>query len=173
MLRSLQRALNKDETGRRIIEISAGPLFDEAIDDEDLASGTIYVLRSLSDHPAVAENRDVVHKIGVTSGSVKTRIVNAEHDPTFLMAKVEIVATYELYNINRTKLENLIHRFFESVRLDIQIMDRFGKPVVPREWFLVPLFVIDELVEKIKDGTVTDYRVWCKNWNVYFQAASR
>ena len=158
LLRSLQRALNKDESGRRIIEISAGPLFDEVIEDEDLASGTIYVLRSLSDHPVVAENRDVVHKIGVTGGNVKTRIINAEHDPTFLLAKVEIVATYELYNINRTKLENLIHRFFEPARLDIQIMDRFGKPVVPREWFLVPLFVIDEMVEKIKDGTVSDYQ---------------
>ena len=73
------------------------------------------------------------------------------------MADVEVVATYELYNINRTKLENLIHRIFEPARLDIEIMDRFGRPVVPREWFLVPLFVIKEAVGKIKDGTITDY----------------
>ena len=57
------------------------------------------------------------------------------------MADVEIVATYELYNINRTKLENLIHRVFDPARLDIEIKDRFGNPVIPREWFLVPLFV--------------------------------
>ena len=57
------------------------------------------------------------------------------------MADVEIVATYELFNINRTKLENLIHRIFDPARLDIEIKDRFGNPVVPREWFLVPLFV--------------------------------
>jgi hypothetical protein len=61
--------------------------------------------------------------------------------PTFLMAEVEIVATYELYNINRTKLENLIHRIFDPARLDIEIKDRFGNPVIPREWFLVPRFV--------------------------------
>ena len=73
------------------------------------------------------------------------------------MADVEVVATYELYNINRTKLENLIHRVFDPARLDIEIKDRFGNPVVPREWFLVPLFVIDEAVEQIKDGTITDY----------------
>ena len=73
------------------------------------------------------------------------------------MAKVEIVATYELYNINRTKLENLIHRIFEPGRLEIEIMDRFGRPAVPREWFLVPLFVVEEAVEKIKDGTISSY----------------
>ena len=73
------------------------------------------------------------------------------------MANVEIMATYELYNINRTKLENLIHRIFEPARLDVEIMDRFGRPVTPREWFLVPLFVINDAVEKIKDGTISKY----------------
>ena len=105
----------------------------------------------------VAKNRDVLHKIGVTSGKVERRIANAKIDPTFLMADVEVVATYELYNINRTKLENLIHRIFDAARLDIEIKDRFGNPVVPREWFLVPLFVINEAVEKIKDGTISNY----------------
>ena len=73
------------------------------------------------------------------------------------MASVEVVATYELYNINRTKLENLIHRFFEPARLDIEVMDRFGRPIVPREWFLVPLYAIDQAVEKIRDGSITSF----------------
>lgn len=157
LLRSLQRALNKDETGRRITDKSFGPLFSSENDDEDLASGTIYVLRSKSDHPAIKENRDVIHKIGVTSGSVEKRITGAKLDPTYLMADIEVVATYELYNINRTKLEHVLHKFFGSARLDIQINDRFGNPVIPREWFLVPLFIIDEVVEKIKDGTIGKY----------------
>jgi hypothetical protein len=157
LLRSLQRALYKDETSRRVSEPSAGPLFSTEADDDDLASGTIYVLRSKSDHPTVAANRDILHKIGVTGGDVGRRIANAQLDPTFLMADVEIVATYELYNINRTKLENVIHRVFDPARLDIEIKDRFGNPVVPREWFLVPVFVVDEAVERIKDGTITHY----------------
>ena len=161
LLRSLQRALNKDETGRRIVETvpgsTAGPLFSGASNSDDLASGTIYVLRSKSDNPIIAKSRDVVHKIGVTGGEVERRIVNAKIDPTFLMADVEVVATYELFNINRSKLENLIHRFLSGARLDIKIKDRFGNPVVPREWFLVPLFAIDEMVEKIKDGTIQNY----------------
>ena len=152
-----KRALNKDPAGRRIVETAAGPLFSSQADDDDLASGTIYVLRSRSDQPLVAENRELVHKIGVTGGSVEKRIANASNDATFLLADVEVVASYELFNINRSKLEKLIHRFFEPARLDIQINDRFGKPVVPREWFLVPLFVIDEMVGRIKDGTIGDY----------------
>lgn len=157
LLRSLQRALNKDETGRRITDPSAGPLFSGESQDGDLASGTIYVLRSKSDHPLISENRDVVHKIGVTGGSVEKRIDNAKLDPTFLMAEVEVVMTYELFNINRSRLENLIHKFFEPARLDIQINDRFGHPVAPREWFLTPFIAIDEAISKIKEGTIGDY----------------
>jgi hypothetical protein len=155
--RSLQRALYKDEAGRRITEPTAGPLFAGENDDGDLASGTIYVLRSKSDHPVVAANRDVLHKIGVTSGDVERRIANAKLDPTFILADVEIAATYELYNVNRSKLENLIHRIFNAAQLKIEIKDRFGNPVIPREWFLVPRFVIDEAVDRIRDGTITDY----------------
>lgn len=157
LMRSLQRALNKDEAGRRITEPDPGPLFAKNTIDGDEASGTIYVLRSKSDHPVVAKNRDLIHKIGVTNMSVVKRIAGARLQPTFLMADVEVVVTYELFNINRTKLENLIHRIFEPARLDIEIMDRFGNPVVPREWFLVPLFVVDEAVERIKDGTIAGF----------------
>jgi Meiotically Up-regulated Gene 113 (MUG113) protein len=163
LMRSLQRALHKDEAGRRITDPVAGPLFEDGplFADEsaegDLASGTIYALRSRSDHPFVAAHRDVLHKIGVTSGDVAKRIANAKLDPTFLMADIEIVATYKLYNIDRIKLENLVHRIFDAARPEIEIKDRFGQPVIPREWFLVPLFVVDEAVERIKDGTITGY----------------
>lgn len=156
-MRSLQRALNKDEAGRRITDPVAGPLFSGEYGEDDQGSGTIYVLRSKSDHPLVADNRELVHKIGVTNMKVERRVAGARLQPTFLMADVEIVATYDLYNVNRSKLENLIHRIFDPARLDIEIKDRFGNPVVPREWFLVPRFVIDEAVEKIKEGTITNY----------------
>ena len=129
-------------------------MFGNQAGDGDTESGTIYVLRSKSDHPTISANRDVIHKIGVTGGKVETRIANAKVDATFLLADVEVIATYELYNINRTKLENLIHRFFAAARVDIQINDRFGNPVRPQEWFLVPLQTIDEVVKAIQDGTL-------------------
>ncbi len=157
LLRSLQRALHRDETGRRITDPKAGPLFAGEASEGDVETGTIYVLRSKSDLPFIAENREVIHKIGVTGGKVETRLTNAKLDPTFLMAEVEVIAEYDLYNINRSKLENLLHRFFGGARLDVQIDDRFGNPVKPREWFLVPLSVIDEVVTKIQEGTIADY----------------
>ena len=157
LLRSLIRAMYKDETSRFITDADSGPLFSGDNSEDDQESGTIYVLRSLSDHPTIKVNREIVHKIGVTGGAVEKRLTNAKNDPTFLMADVEVVATYKLANINRTKLENIIHRFFGAAKLDIEIMDRFGKPVKAREWFLVPVFIIDEMVEKIKDGTVSSY----------------
>lgn len=155
--RSLQRALYKDEAGRRITDPAAGPLFAGEVEKDDFASGTIYVLRSKSENPIVAAHRDLLHKVGVTGRDVAKRIANAKLDPTFLMADVEVIATYELYNINRTKLENLIHRVFAPAQLDVEIKDRFGHPVVPREWFLVPVFVVNEAVERIKDGSITQY----------------
>ena len=76
---------------------------------------------------------------------MQRRFANAKLDPTFLMADVQVVATYELSNIKRVKLENLLHRFFEPAKLNVQLKDRMGNPIVPREWFLVPLFVSQTL----------------------------
>ena len=155
LLRSLQRALYKDEAGRRLTDPNLGPLFGETPADEDHESGTIYVLRSQSNHPYVAEHRDLIHKIGVTGGNVAARIANATNESTYLLAEVEIVATYKLVGVNRIKLENLLHRIFAPVQLELTLQDRFGKPVQPREWYLVPLNVIDDAVKKIRDGSIT------------------
>ncbi|MGB5086356.1 MAG: GIY-YIG nuclease family protein [Methylocystis silviterrae] len=157
LLRSLQRAFYDDPAARRLASPESGQLsFGGELDADDIESGTIYVLRSLSDHPYVAQHRDIIHKLGVTGGRVETRIANAEHDATYLLAKVEVVATYRLAGINRTRMENLFHRLFAPARLNITINDRFGHPVQPEEWFLVPLHVIDEAVQRIRDGSITE-----------------
>ena len=154
--RSLQRALYKDDTGRRLSDLDLGPLFGDTPEPDDIESGTIYVLRSQSSHPFVAEHRELIHKIGVTGGEVETRIAGAEKDATYLLADVEVVATYKLHNLNRTRLENIFHRLFGAAQIDLTIEDRFGHPVKPREWFLVPLHVIDEAVQHIRDGSIVD-----------------
>lgn len=171
LLRSLQRALNKDKASRRITTPDLGPLFSqsEIADDvaplfsgteaaDDLPTGSIYVLRSKSDNSFVAEHRTLIHKIGVTGGEVKSRIANAKKDPTYLLAEVEIVAEFKLANINRKKLEALLQKFFSSDRLDLELTDRFDIPVKPQEWFLVPLQAIEEAIEKIKEGTIDQFR---------------
>jgi hypothetical protein len=155
LLRSLQKALYKDESGRRLFKPDLGPLFRDTIEDGDEESGTLYVLRSLSTVPFIAEHRSVIHKIGVTGGQIQTRIANAALDPTFLLADVEIIATYKLAGINRTKIEKLLHRIFARAQIDLVINDRFGNPVKPREWFMLPLSLINEAVERIRDGSIT------------------
>jgi len=155
--RSLQRALHRDKVARLISDPTAGPLFGDAMDAEDIESGTIYVLRSHSEHPFVVEHRELIHKIGVTGSKVETRIAGAKDQSTYLLADVDVVATYKLAHINRTKLENVFHKIFASAQLDLTIEDRFGKPVKPREWFLVPLQAIDEAVNRIRDGSIADY----------------
>ena len=158
LVRSLQRALNKDKASRRISDPSLGPLFSDEEEADDLAAGYIYVLRSKSNHPFVAEHREVIHKIGLTGGEVKSRISNAKKEPTYLLADVEIVATFKLANINRKLLEGMLHKFFAAARLDLELTDRFGAKVESREWFLVPFPVIEEAIQKLMDGTISNYR---------------
>lgn len=158
LYRSLQRALRYDANSRRISDPSLGPLFSNQEEDGDQAVGYVYVLRSRSDNEFIAENRKVIHKIGITKGSVKQRVANASKDPTYLLADVEIVETYKVANLDLNRLEKLLHKFFEPARLDMQLKDRFGFDVEPREWFLVPLAVIEEAIEKLIEGTLPKYR---------------
>ena len=158
LMHSLQKRLYDDESGRRITDISMGPLFDDQPQEGDNASGVIYVCRSQSDHPLIEGNRSNIHKIGVTSKDPSHRLSGAENDPTFLFAKADLVASFELFNIKRNKLETLLHKIFASARLEVEIPDRFGKAYHPKEWFCVPLETIQDAVEKIKDGSIVDYR---------------
>jgi hypothetical protein len=157
LLRSLATELYKDENGRRITSPDAGPLFEETPQEGDTQTGVIYVVKSLSGDPEIRKLDGLLHKIGFTSGKMEVRIQNAKDDPTFLMAGVQPVTTYTLYNINKVKLEHLLHNFFAHARLDIDITDRFGKKIKPREWFLVPQDTIAEAISKLKDGTIIDY----------------
>lgn len=160
LMRSLRRALNKDEQSRRILppEPEGGSLFSGEMEGDDTVAGTIYVARSLSDDPFIAEHRDVIHKIGVTSGDPKRRIAGAKNDPTFLLADAELVAVYTLANLHRGKFERLLHRLFDAARLDVGLKDRFGAAVEPREWFLLTVAVIDDAISRIQDGSIDKLR---------------
>jgi hypothetical protein len=166
LLRSLRRALNKDENSRRIVppqleieedDSDIGPLFASTMEDGDCESGAIYVARSLSENPFVQENRELLHKIGLTTGDPEKRVSNAKKETTYLFAAVELVAVYRLANINCKAFESLLHKFLARARIDLALADRFGGKVQPREWFLVPLPVVEEVVERIKDGSISNY----------------
>lgn len=158
LLRSLQKDLSQDKSSRRVTDSALGPLFSDQEEADDQAVGYVYVLRSKSENAFIAKNRKVIHKIGITKGSVKKRVANAAKDPTYLLAEVEIVETYKVSNLDLTNLEKLLHKFFDPARLDLQLKDRFGFDVEPREWFLVPLSIVEEAIGKLIDGTLPQYR---------------
>ena len=126
------------------------------IAEVDKVTGYIYVLSSLSDDPAVKAEKNL-YKIGFTTQSVEQRIANAENDPTYLMAPVKIVATYKVVNMNSQMLEDLIHQLLMSVQFQVFVYDEHGIEHQPQEWFVVPLTVVDVIIQKIMDGTIVGY----------------
>lgn len=122
----------------------------------DKVTGYIYVLRSLSNNPSIKELNNL-YKIGFSTTSVEERIANAEKEPTYLMAPVEIIETYKIVNMNSHIFETIIHQLFNTVNLQISVTDNNGEKHKPKEWFIVPLHVINTVIEKIMDGSIIDY----------------
>lgn len=159
LMSSFRKSLNEDKTARKIDPLAPGPLFPEWEADRLNHSGTVYVARSLSSDPLISDRRGILHKIGVTSQDVFKRVADARNDPTFLLAPVEIVATYELRNLPRRKVEDLLHRFFDEARFsDLRVSDRFGKGVRPKEWFFVLPDHVGQAAKLIQDGSLHEFR---------------
>lgn len=127
------------------------------IADEDEKSGYIYILESKSCDDKIASIKNL-YKIGYSTIPVKERIKNAINEPTYLMAPVKIVSVYETYNMNTQKFEQLIHKFFGKVCLNVDIFGESGKRYTPREWFILPLEVIEQVIEFIITGEIINYR---------------
>lgn len=123
--------------------------------DKNAITGYIYVARTLSKEPSLAKIRKSAVKIGVTKNPVAVRVANAEKDPTFLFAPVDIVNTFTLHNLNPRKVEETLHAFFGEVRLKIKTKDRFGNDVSANEWFLVSPKTVSQAVEKLINGTLS------------------
>ena len=156
LLRSLAAELYKN--GRRVAEnedrLHGGA---EGISKDDDETGFIYILKSLSNTPKIQTIQNL-YKIGYSNIPVEERIKNAEHEPTYLMAPVRIVSTFQCYNLNPQKFEQLIHNFFGKTCLNLDIFDEKGNRHTPQEWFIVPLEAIEEAIEFIISGEIVDYR---------------
>ena len=157
LLRSFGAALYKDKSARAIVPKDSGPLFVEE-DSPLYKTGIVYVLRSKSEEPSIAKHREYLHKIGVTTSDVKKRVANAAKDATYLLADVEVVAEFTLYNMNLQATEKLLHAFFREAQADIQLPDRFGNMVKPKEWFFLPLSVIKEVVNILQNDDIRKYK---------------
>lgn len=158
LLQTLRKSVVGD--GYAISELqdeSDAQFFSNAdIATDDNVTGYIYVLSSLSDAPDVKEVKNL-YKIGFTTNSVEQRIANAENDPTYLMAPVKIVATYKVVNLNSQKFEDLVHQLLMAVQFQVVVYDEMGISHQPKEWFVVPLAVVDVIIRKIMDGSIVGY----------------
>ena len=141
---------NKDSIGQKFVADMSG------ITNDDVESGYIYILKSLSTDLQITEIQDL-YKIGFSTTPVKERIKNAEKDPTYLMAPVKVVATCKCYNMNPQKFEQIAHNVFGNSCLGIDIFDQSNKRHTPREWFIAPLHVIQEAIELIVSGDIIGF----------------
>jgi len=144
-----------EQNGRAVVPANHALSLDE-LGDADIETGHIYVLRSLSADPQIAGLEDL-HKIGFSRTPVSQRIKNAIHEPTYLMAPVEVVADYRVYNMRPSALERLIHRIFSDVRLNLSQVGPNGEIYNPSEWFIVPIDAIDQAIEMTINGDITDF----------------
>lgn len=158
--RSLGKALQK---GGKLItdtgESSENDLFVNAniLNEEDIQTGWIYVLKSKSTNTQIASISNL-YKIGFSSTPIDQRIKNAPNEATYLFADVAKVASYACYNRNADKLEQLLHRFFASACLDIDLFNEKGQRLLPREWFVVPFEIIEEAIELILNEDIVNYK---------------
>ena len=127
------------------------------ITDEDESNGCIYILKTQSKDPQIREIPDL-YKIGWSSISVEERTKNAVNEPTYLMAKVKIIETFKTYNVNAQKFEDLIHKFFKAAQVLIDVIDNNGTRCSPKEWYSVPLGVIEQAVELLVSGKIVNYK---------------
>lgn len=137
-------------------DIEHGFFSNNDIGEQDLVTGYIYVLRSLSEEQTIKSQQNL-YKIGFSTTAVEERIANAANEPTYLMAPVEIVASYKVVNLHSQRFEDMIHQILKPVQFHLTVFDHKGEEHHPKEWFVVPLNVVDVIIEKILDGSIVDY----------------
>ena len=160
LYRSLAKALYKD--GRIVSETNEQENSNfytnfGGITEDDTSTGYIYILKSLSKDPRI-QSLDHLYKIGFSTTKVEKRIANAKKEATYLMADVEIIAEYQVFNINPQKFEYYLHAFFGESCLDLLVADKDGKNHQPKEWFIAPLDVIQQAVELLVNGQIVNYQ---------------
>lgn len=160
LFRSLGKAIQKN--GKIVTNTDEG-IYNQlqenfnSVQEEDVQSGWIYVLKSKSGNPDI-KNLENLYKIGFSKNPVPERIKNAHKEATYLFDAVEVVATYKCYSLNVQSFENLLHRFFADVCLNVDLYDKSGNRFIPREWFVVPLNIINEVIMLLLNGNILNYK---------------
>ena len=159
MLFATLQKIMSEENGRAVTAPNESVFgnYNEALIQDDIDTGYIYVLRSLSTEPELKKYGKDFYKIGYTGGSVEKRISNAVNEPTYLCSPVQIVEKWRCTNINSKALETFLHKFLDGARIKIRVNGK-DKSQVASEWFNVPLGILEAMVPMILDGSIVNYR---------------
>ena len=155
VIRYLQNGKSVTQNADKVIEEFTETF--SGITKEDKETGHIYILTSGSKKEEIASLKNLF-KIGYSSTTVQERIKNAENEPTYLMAPVKIESSWVCYNMNARKFESLIHQFFGHTCLEVDVFDNEGKRHNPREWFIVPVDVIEQAILLIMSGEIVNFK---------------
>lgn len=153
LYRSLYKALLQD--GFEVSDIIEQTETLPEIQEDDKQNGFIYVLSSLSTDPRIASIRDL-YKIGCCAGAVSDRIKNASKEPTYLMSEVRILLAVRCYNIDIFEFEGAIHDFFSTSNVNFEVL-KDGEVHHPKEWYIVPLPIIEEAINLIVNDDIQNY----------------
>lgn len=156
LLRSLSAELYKDGQVINFLNREIEDNLSQIISDDEV-SGYIYILKSRNNDNEIRDIKNL-YKIGYSTTKVDERLKNSKNEPTYLMAEVEQIAIYKCFNMNTSKLEQILHQFFGKSCLNIQIIGNDGKTHTPREWFIAPLEVIKQAIFMIVSGEIIYYK---------------
>ena len=154
LLQSLIKSL-QDYNGWLISDPDSSP--EIIVDLKDKHTGYIYIIKSLSTDPKI-QSLSNLFKIGFSTIPVEDRIKKATEEPTFLMAPVRIISTFECFNFDPQKFELLLHNFFGEACLNVDIFDSNKQRYTPREWFIAPLEIIEKTIQLIISGGIINYK---------------
>lgn len=118
------------------------------LENEDVTTGYIYVLKTLSQNPQL-KKINPLFKVGVTTKKVEERIKNAENESTYLYAPVKLIEKFKIVNLEPMALETAIHHALKAYQLGIDITLPNGNKIHPEEWFCVELRKIEDIISEI------------------------
>ena len=144
LLSLISSLYDKKRNGRFVTEVINNLMEG---DDKSIITGYIYVVRYAGEDPQFL-NMENLYKIGCAK-NIKKRLDNTANESTYLFAPVKLVCQFEVQNIDVRKVEKYIHHVLADKRLDLSVVAPNGRQMTIKEWFLIDLESIQDIINKM------------------------
>lgn len=119
----------------------------ELMGDTRVTTGCIYVVRYAGQDKRFL-NMENLYKIGYAK-DVEQRLSFTENQATYLFSKVNLVAKFEIQNLDARLVERYLHHYFSHYQVSLSAESPTGKTIEVREWFVIPLDDIEDQLQKM------------------------